>query len=161
PRVTDVTTLIDQVSHQIGSQVSNIPLGSSSGGFTYAYDSSLGSFSRTSNTFGPAFAERALTIGKNRFSFGMNYLHSSFKSLDGLDLTNGSIKFDLLHQGLTPTSYVEGDVIQAALQLNLSSDTTAFLFSYGVTDKLDLGVAVPIVHVNMDLTYHATILDFA
>jgi hypothetical protein len=30
-----------------------------------------------------------------------------------------------------------------------------------VTDRLDLGLAVPIVHVSMDLTYHATILDFA
>jgi hypothetical protein len=161
PRVTDVTALIDQVSHQIGSQVSNIPLGSSSGGFTYAYDSSLGSFSRTSNTFGPAFAERGITVGKKQFSFGMNYLHSSYSSLDGLDLTNGAIKFNLLHQALTPPSYVEGDVVQAALQLNLSTDTTAFLLNYGVTDKLDVGLAVPIVRVKMDLTYHATILDFA
>ena len=45
--------------------------------------------------------------------------------------------------------------------MKLSSDTTVFFFSAGVTDALDLGVAVPLQHVRMDLTYHATILDFA
>jgi hypothetical protein len=56
---------------------------------------------------------------------------------------------------------VEGDVIQAALQMKVSSDTTAFLFNVGVSDRLDVGFVVPIVRVKMDLTYHATILDFA
>jgi len=128
PTVTDVTNLINQVSQQIGLQTSLSPVGSSSGGFTYAFDSSLGTFSRTTNTFGPAFAERALTAGKNKFSFGINYLHSSYSSLDGLDLQSGDIKFNLLHQALTPPSFVQGDVIQAALNMNFSSDTTAFLF---------------------------------
>src|SRR5205085_2329029 len=60
-----------------------------------------------------------------------------------------------------PPSYVEGDVIQAALDMKVSSATTSFFVNYGVTDRFDLAVAVPIVHVNMELTYHATILDFA
>ena len=91
----------------------------------------------------------------------MNYLHSRYDSLDGKDLENGEIKFNLLHQPLTPPSYVEGDVIQAALNLKLKSDTTAIFFNYGVTNRFDLGLAVPIVHVAMDLTYNAAILDFA
>jgi hypothetical protein len=159
--VLQTTALINQVSQQIGSQLSLLPLGSPSGGFTYAYDSSLGTFNRTTQTFGPAFAERAVTVGKGKASFGVNYLFAKYDSLDGKDLENGEIAFNLLHQRLTPPSYVEGDVIQAALGMKLSSSTTAFFANYGVTDRLDVAVAVPIVHVNMELTYHATILDFA
>ena len=160
-RLLDTRTLINQVSEQIASQLSLLPLGSPSGGFTYAYDSSLGTFSRTTRTFGPAFAERAVTVGKGKASFGMNYLFATYSSLDGKDLQNGDIKFDLYHQRLDPPSYVEGDVIQAALDMKVSSATTSFFVNYGVTDRFDLAVAVPIVHVNMELTYHATILDFA
>jgi Putative MetA-pathway of phenol degradation len=161
PRVVEATSLIDEISQQIGSQVSLFPLGSSSGGFTYAYDSSLGTFNRTTQTFGPAFAERAAPLGKGKYSFGMNYIHAQYKALDGFDLKDGSIKINLRHQALSPPSFVEGDVIQAALKMNLKSDSAVFLFNAGITDRLDVGVGVPIVHVAMDLTYHATILDLA
>ena len=161
PTVKATTDLIDQISQQIGSQVSILPLGSSSGGFTYGYNAALGTFSRTTETFGPAFAERAVTIGKGKFAFGMNYEHSNYNSLDGKDIGNGDIKFNLLHQKLTPPSFVEGDVIQSSILMKLKSDTAVFLVNFGVTDKLDVGFAVPVVHVSMDLTYHATILDFA
>jgi hypothetical protein len=161
PRLAETTSLINQVSQQIGSQLSLLPLGSSSGGFTYAYDSSLGTFSRTTQTFGPAFAERAATVGKGRSSFGMNYVFATYDSLDGKDLQNGDIKFNLYHQRLSPASFVEGDVIQAALGMKLTSATTSFFVNYGATDRLDVSVAVPIAHVSMELTYHATILDFA
>jgi hypothetical protein len=161
PTVTAATGLITQISQQIGSQVSIFPLGSSSGGFTYGYNAALGTFSRTTETFGPAFAERAETIGKGKFAFGLNYEHAKYNSLDGRDLETGQIKFNLLHQRLTPPSFVEGDVIQSAILMTLKSDTAVFLVNYGITNKLDVGFAVPVVHVSMDLTYRAEILAFA
>lgn len=161
PRVVEATSLIDQISQHIGSQVSIFPLGSSSGGFTYAYDSSLGTFNRSTQTFGPAFAERAAGLGKGKFSFGMNYVHAKYESLDGFDLQDGAIKINLKHQALNPPSFVEGDVIQAGLKMKLTSDAAVFLVNYGITDRLDIGIGVPIVHVAMDLAYQATILDYA
>lgn len=161
PRLAATETLVANVSQQIGALLSTFPLGSSSGGFTYGYDSSLGTFTRTTQTFGPAFAERAATIGKRKFSFAVNYIHENYDTLDGQGLKNGDIKFILFHQHLDPPSFVEGDVIQAGLVMKLKSDTTAILFNYGVTDKLDVGVAIPIERVSMDLTYRATILDYA
>ena len=49
------------VNQAIVSQLSSLPLGSSSGGFTYSFNESLGTFERTSDSFGPSLAERALT----------------------------------------------------------------------------------------------------
>lgn len=163
-RITEVTDLVDQISRQIGLQVANFPLGSSSGGFTYTYDSSVGGFTRSSETFGPAFAERALTAGRGKASFGLNYVHSKYSSLDGYDLQDGSISFFLDHQAMpvgAANQFVEGDEIQAQLNLQLKSDTFAFLSNFGVTDRLDIGVAVPFVRNSMELAYNATILDFS
>ena len=89
PVVRATTGLVSQVSEQIGAEISNIPLGTSAGGFTYKYDSAIGVFNRTTESFGPAFAERAVTQGRGKVSFGMNYLHSRYDSLDGKNLENG------------------------------------------------------------------------
>ena len=144
----------------IVSQLTTLPIGSSSGGFSYGLDASLGIFSRTTGSFGPAFADRALTIGRNRFSFGTNFQHSGFDTFEGKDLRDGSIKFYLTHK---PESgaFFEGDVIETALDLRLKTDTAAFFGDYGVTNRLDVGVAVPIVSVTMDASIDATVLRLA
>ena len=159
PSVTPVTDLVQDISQQIGLQVSNVPLGSSSGGFTYQYDSSLGTFKRSTESFGPAFAERAVNIGRGKLNFGMNYQHSKYTALDDKDLESGAIAIFLPHQDIP--SFVKGDMIEADLKMNLRSDTEAFFGNFGVTDKLDLGLVVPVEHVKMDLTYHEIIRDFA
>ena len=144
----------------IVSQLTTLPIGSSSGGFSYGLDASLGIFSRTTGSFGPAFAERALTIGRNKFSFGTNFQHSGFDTFEGKDLRDGSIKFYLTHKPETG-AFFEGDVIETALDLRLKTDTVAFFVDYGVTNRLDVGVAVPIVSVRMDASIDATVLRLA
>jgi hypothetical protein len=79
------------------AQLSTFPLGSSAGGFTYTFDSALGTFRRASTSFGPSFAERAITIGRRRFSAGMTYQHTSYDRFEGQPLDNGSVKFYLRH----------------------------------------------------------------
>ena len=142
------------------SQLSTFPLGSSSGGFSYAYDPSLGTFTRATSSFGPAFAERALTVGRHRLSVGTNFRYLHYDSFEGKDLQNGDIKFYLTHQPVGGF-FFEGDVIQTALHLNLSTNTVAFFANYGVTSRLDVAVAVPIVSVDMNASIDATVLRLA
>src|SRR5262245_47110750 len=68
---------IDQFYAEITQQLAAFPLPSSSGGFTYRYDPSLGTFVRAADSFGPIYAERAQTIGKGFLNFGINYSHFS------------------------------------------------------------------------------------
>ena len=142
------------------SQLTTFPLGSSSGGFSYRYDPSLGTLSRSTNSFGPAFAERALTIGRQKFNFGVNYQHSTYDTFEGKNIDDGSIKFYLTHANVGGL-FFEGDVIQTALRLNLTTNTVALFGNYGITDRLDVGVAIPIVSVDMTANIDATILRFA
>jgi len=152
------------------SQLANFPLGSSSGGFTYTFDPSTGAYARSSSSFGPAFTERALTLGRGRVSVGMNYQHSTFTSFGGDDLRDGSITFFLPHTDccnaaapppspLTPG--FEGDWMEAALDIKTTTDTFAFFANYGLTNRLDVGVAVPLTRVSLDTIVHATILRLA
>src|SRR5687768_7191209 len=51
-------------------EVANAPFGSSAGGFVFKLDPATGLKVRTAPTFGPSFAERALTAGEGKVSFG-------------------------------------------------------------------------------------------
>nr|PZN85552.1 MAG: hypothetical protein DIU54_09325 [Acidobacteriota bacterium] len=147
-------------NQQIVTQLATFPIGSSSGGFSFTFDPSLGVFQRASDTFGPAFAERALTNGRGRVTFGANYQRSSYGSFNGQSLDGGDITFYLRHidsGGL----FFEGDVVEAKLALDLDSTTTSFFVNYGVTDNFDIAVTVPIVNVSMDARVDARILRLA
>ena len=147
-------------NQQIITQLSTFPTGSSSGGFSYTFDPQLGTFARATDSFGPAFAERALTVGRGRLTFGVNFQRSSYKSFEGVDLENGDVRFFLRHSD-TGGFFFEGDLIQAALQLDLSTTTTSVFVNYGVTDRLDVSVGVPIVRASLDAVIDATVIQLA
>jgi hypothetical protein len=162
---------------QLATQFSTFPLGSSSGGITYVFDESVGTFRRSSSSFGPLFAERALTIGRRKFSAGFNYQHTSYQTFEGQDLDDGSIKFYLRHNDcctgsptpiptelfLSPNGTrlsppFEGDIIEASLTLDAATDTTAAFANYGLTARWDVGIAVPVVSVNLDAAVSARVI---
>lgn len=171
--VPDLTQRVQapaQINEAIVSQLTTFPLGTSSGGFTYTFDPALNIFSRRSESFGPLFAERALTVGRKRASLGMNYQRNSYDRMSGMDLGGGDIKFIVRHNDCCPAGGVgttplepafEGDVIQAALSLDLTTNIVSFFGSYGVTDNLDIGVAVPIVSVDMAASVSLNLLRLA
>jgi hypothetical protein len=141
----------------IVSQLSTIPLGSSSGGFSYTFDPALGTFSRQSASFGSAFAERALTAGRGRFNAGFNFQRSTYDTLEGQDLQDGDVHVYLVHQDITPDNssngvpapFFEGDLVGNTLRLNLTSSVATGFLNYGFTDRLDIGITVPFVTISM------------
>jgi hypothetical protein len=130
-----------QINDLLGQQLSSFPLGSSAGGFTWTFDATSGTYNRASNTFGPTFTERALTIGRNRFNLGVNFQRATFDQIEGKDLDGGDIK---IYTGL------RGVFFEDSLDLKVSTNTLGLFANYGVTDRLDVGVAIPIVQVDME-----------
>jgi hypothetical protein len=158
---------VEAFGDRLRTQFANFPLGSSTGGFTYSFNEQSGIYTRNTESFGPAFTERAATIGRKKFSLGVNYQHTSFDSFGGQDLQDGSIAFYLPHTdccsaAAPPPSAqnpgFESDLMQATLSLKATTDTVGVFANYGVTDRLDVGVAIPITHVALDAEVHATIL---
>jgi hypothetical protein len=154
---------IRQLNAQIANQLSSFPVASSAGGFTYTFDPSLGVFVRSSDSFGPVYAERADTIGKGRFNLGVNFSHFTFDEINDLSLRDGDLRLVFTHQDVNHDHsdlqpWFEGDVITGQLFLKITTDITAFVLNYGATDRLDLGLAIPIVNVSID-TRMDTVID--
>ena len=157
-----------QLNRGIASQLSTFPLGSSSAGFTYTFDPELGVFNRSTETFGPVFAERPLTAGKGKFSFGVTQLHATYDRFEGQDLRAGDIKLYLTHEDvnrdgshLNPALWFEGDIIESAVSVDLKNDTTVLYANYGVSDRFDIGVAVPYQRLDLEARIDARIEHLA
>ena len=155
-----------QLNAGIAAQLSTFPIGSSSGGFTYTFDESLGVYNRTTQSFGPIFAERPLTAGKGKFSLAVNYQHGTWDRLDGQDLGGGELPLYLVHEdtnrdGSNLNLFFEGDLIAADLAIDLKTDTTVFLANYGVSERLDVGVALPFQRIDLNARITATVENIA
>jgi hypothetical protein len=153
---------LEQLNSELAIQLSTFPLASSAGGFTYRLDPALGVFTRATDSFGPIYADRADTIGKGKFAVGVNFSHFSFNRIDDVSLRDGGVEIVLTHQDLPPVGcclrpFFEGDVITTRTSLEIKTDITAFTFSYGVTDRLDVGAAIPVVKVQIQALTEATI----
>jgi hypothetical protein len=153
---------LTQLNRGIAAQLATFPVGSSSGGFSYTFDPALGVFSRSTDSFGPIFAERANTAGKGKFSFGFNATYTTFDAFEGESLRDGDITLFLTHADLNRDGdhldfFFEGDVIQANLFLDIKAYTASMFANYGVTDRLDVGLALPYLRIEMDARIHERI----
>ncbi len=141
----------------IASQLSSLPLPSPASGFTYRFDAATGTFTRSTQSFGPILADRAETIGRGKFLFGYNLQAFSFDSLDGVDLRHVPAVFthDDAQLGGGRTDVV---VTNNALELSVAQFTG--LVVYGVNDRLDVSVAIPLVHTRLAVASAAVIRRF-
>ena len=163
-----------ELNKAIASQLTTFPLPSSSGGFAFTTDPSTGEVRLRAATFGPVFADRALTIGKGRFDFGLAFQPVKFDSFETAELTGGAIRFFLEHnnccvggnnapnlptgEGPSPfTPEFERDLLRSEISLDIETNTTVFYANYGVTDRFDVGAAIPIVHVKFGGSVTSTI----
>jgi len=130
-----------------GNQLSSFPLASASGGFTWTIDTVSGAATRSSNSFGPIFAERPPTIGRKRLNVGSNFQHVTFDHLEERKLQGGEIVGYL-------SAPIFNDYVFFAnsLDLKVTTDTLNAFATYGLTDRLDIGVAVPFNRVDVQAT---------
>ncbi len=153
-------TLNQGVGTAIATQLAVLPIISPSSGFIFEYDKSSGVFVRSTASFGPIYSERADTIGRGKVSFGLSYQRFRFGSLDGIDMHNIPAVFThvpVTAPGGTPATY-ESDVIQTSNNLNLNMDETMVYGTVGITNRLDVSVAIPLVSVRFGATSDATIV---
>ncbi len=138
----------------IVNQLTSIPIPSPASGFLYSFDPSLGVYSRSGQSFGPIFAERAETIGKNKFLAGVSYQHFNFDRLDGLNLKKVPALFQ--HQPAENPEY-QKDVITTDNAFDIQVGQTVAYFTYGLSDRLDVSVALPMASASVEIVSEATI----
>ena len=142
------------VNIALTSQLAGIPLPSPASGFTYKFDSGTGTFVRSTNSFGPILSDRAETIGRGRIAFGFTSQFFSFDHLDGVALTDIPAVFR--HDGFE-TGGGRADVVSTSNSIHASVSQFAGALSYGVTDRIDVSLAVPLVRTELSLLSNAQI----
>lgn len=134
----------DTISRALLTELTTLPISTSSAGFTYLFNPELGTVERASSSFGPFFVERALTSGRNQLSFGAAFRYSEFDQLDGRDLRTGTFVTTANRFRDEPQPF---DV--ETLELRIDTRTVTAFANYGVTDRIDIGAAVPIVSMHL------------
>lgn len=139
----------------VGSQIARLPLASPASGFIYTPNRALGITEQSSQTFGPVMTERAETIGRHRFYFGVSYQWFKFNSLDGIDLD--SVPGILRHEQTPPHPLYEEDYITTRTSIDLKLHQITAFATFGVTDRFDLSIAVPFIDARLGVISDATI----
>lgn len=136
------------------SQLATVPLPSPASGFTYHFDAATGTFVRSTRSFGPILTDRGETIGKGRIAFGYTYQFFSFDRLDGISLS--SVPAVFTHDD-PQLGGGRADVVATANTMEATVSQLTGALTYGVTDRLDVSLAVPIVRTRLALLSNATI----
>jgi hypothetical protein len=125
---------------------SSLPIPSPASGFVYAFDNSTGAYIRSSQTFGPILAERFETIGRNKAFVGFTFQRFVFDKLDGVNI------HDI-------TTIVQGDGGEITNHFNLGIQLNQFTIfaTYGVTNRLDISLAIPISTAYVGLSYNGVL----
>ena len=144
---------IQGLNSELNSEKGVFPVGSTGGGFTFQYDSELEVFTRTTDSLGPIFAERASTLGKGKINFGFSYTYINYSQLQGKDL----------HHLKSIVFLDEKEKNKNLLQLDFDVDVKSNLFSfygtYGITDRWDISILIPVLQVQLDVDSTARILN--
>ena len=135
----------DALTRALIVSLTSVPIATSSGGFMYRLNPELGTFERATESFGGFFVERALTPGHGRAAFGISAATTAFDSLDGHRLRDGSFVTIANWFGDEPAPF---DTESLTLRVR-SSMMTAFA-SVGITDRFEIGGAVPFVRLTLD-----------
>lgn len=129
--------------------------------FTFRYNPTLTVYERATMVPGPLFSERAMTLGRGQLNFSVGYSFIDFQELNGtsLDHLRNPVLITTPVGTAQPTNLLapngrtflyfpaalSTDVIRMDLEAHVITPTVRF----GVTDRWDIGIAVPIVRTSL------------
>jgi hypothetical protein len=125
-------------------EVGTLPFPASSSGFTIKLDPSTGLQVRTATTFGPSFAERALTLGEGGMNVGVSFMNSSLTRLGGQSFSGLQVR------SINAASAT--DSRSGVANVTETASTILIAARMGVTDKLDIGVTLPLTTIKVNGT---------
>jgi hypothetical protein len=159
------------INSEIGVQLSQLPLASPASGFIFAFNPSLGVVARSAESFGPILTDRAETIGKKKLFVGVSYQFFNFDKADAVNLQNFGVV--LTHEpeptvcaqspstpGCPTAPTFTHDIVATRNSLDLKVHQFTIVATYGITDRLDISLAVPLLEVRMAMYSDATIFNF-
>lgn len=134
-------------------KIVSVPLPAPGSSFVFEYNSS-GDLVRVPKSFGPILAERTDTVGGRRTSFGFAFQRFDFTANDGISLNALPAVFE--HDDPVDVG-VKADVVSTRNTIEASVSQVTGFVTYGISDRMDLSVAVPLVTTSVAAQSVATI----
>jgi len=173
---------LSPLNTSIARQTALLPLASPSSGITFSWDAASKIFTASTDSFGPILGERADTIGRYRVSVGFAYEYFNFDSSDGVSLKKLPAVFtqsDTFAQAanngngalcsVPPPDSVNNmnecgfirDIITTNTKVDLKLHQFTTFVTFGLTNRIDVSMAIPIENVRMGIISDATIQDIS
>jgi hypothetical protein len=162
PRVAD---RFRNLSAALATARSLGPIPSASGAFRFEWDPELDTFVRRRQSLGPIFAERAQTLGDRTVTVSVSYSHIRFSSLEGDSLNHvrsSQPVFTDEYLAQLPESdrvRAQDNALVTELDLDFALNQLFFSAAYGLTDRIDLSLAIAVNHADMNGRASAVITD--
>jgi len=161
---TNFNDVANSIVQSVGGISSLVPVPSASASFSYEFDEDLDLFVRKAESLGPIFTERALTLGAGRLLTSVAYTHVGFDSfngdsLEGLTVTS-PIGSEIFQQSGSRLDGIQDDQLYVRFNsFDITVDNIAFFATYGITDRIDVGIGIPVVRVALKGSVTASIVD--
>jgi hypothetical protein len=123
-----------------------LPIPANSTSFTYSWNPELGAFERAAGSLGPVFVDRAQTIGEGKFDMSFSYQFANLTDFNGTNFGQ-QLQFGTAQKfgrGFINAAFVGND-------FSLEENVFTFNFTYGLTNRWDANLLVPMLATSLDL----------
>jgi len=140
----------NSLSAELSAAHSQAPVPSASGAFRFSWDPEVDTFVRSTEDLGSGVAERALTLGRHTGTFSVSYTYTNYDTLDGNPLSDLQFSQSAFSPAfisrLSPADQAKfgTDLIHSQLDMSLSFNTVFFSGAYGITDNIDVSMALSV-----------------
>lgn len=153
--------LTPALSRLVTNNIASFPLSATAVGVNF--DLSTGQPVSIVESLGPIFSEVGRTLGKGKINAGINYTLLGLEKFRGLKTED--IRFTFTHKNVDEAGPLgddpnESDIMDVFLDLDVDASIFAFFATMGVTDNLDIGVAIPMINVSMSGQPSAVVHSF-
>lgn len=164
-------SVINFLTQSIAARVASVPIGATTSGETFSFEGGIPV--ATSTSAGPIFAERAQTLGRGRVLAGVSRSSFGFSSLRGMPLS--SLQLTFTHENVDfpgcsadagddcakfGVPLLENESMDFQLGLDIHVAVASFGITYGISNRVDLGVVVPLLSTSFRGTSTAQIIPF-
>ena len=174
PEVTDrpadtqkvlVAQRFSGLSAALASARSQAPVASATGALRFEWDDDNEVYVRSLESLGPLIAERAQTLGRGTITLSASYTRVDFDTLEGDDLDNLQTSQSALSPGFLATlppadqARASDNLLETQLALTFGFDLFFLTAAYGITDTIDVSLALSINQARMNASATAFITD--